>query len=147
MNINEVCVPINTICKYTKWLDSKVNDVTITNKMEIFENTITPYNSQNDITAYYENDNDFNDQYEGLHDYIIHNNSFVSKKMEDISQYMDHTLIPINTNRYHANSLFRQLIDYTIKNNMKYILQGDNIGSLFDKSMKDNFYKFCYEKS
>jgi hypothetical protein len=147
MNINQVCVPINTVSKYKKWLDSKVGDITITNKMEIFKNTITPYKSKNDILTYYENDDDFDDQYEELHDYIIYGGSLDSKKILDVSKYIDHTLIPINTNRYHANYLFRQLIDYAIENNMKYTFQEKCIGFLVDKSMKDNFYKFCYNNS
>jgi deoxyhypusine synthase len=63
-------------------------------------------------------------------------------------------IIPNNTNRAHANYLFKELVKEVEENRM-YIeiptLQKDYIEynevPIFDKKMKDSFYKFCMENS
>lgn len=58
-------------------------------------------------------------------------------------------LIPPHTNRYHANYLFKQLIDYGIKNNLFYGVTNLKTGErstvpLIHPKFKRDFYRFCY---
>lgn len=48
-----------------------------------------------------------------------------------------YVLIPRNTNRAHVNYLYKRLIDLATYNNIQ----------VFDKTMKESFYNFCYENS
>lgn len=57
-----------------------------------------------------------------------------------------------NTNGYHANTLFKQMIDYANCNNLCYKIydpeKEDYVDcDLFDITIKDSFYKFCYDNS
>jgi len=61
-------------------------------------------------------------------------------------------LIPPNTYRYHANYLFKKIIDYVEHNGCMYEYYDSRKGKtmkfkLFDKNMKDAFYKFCYDNT
>ena len=48
-----------------------------------------------------------------------------------------------NSRRYHANMLFNQILDYCFLNNIV-----DEQGNyLFNKFMRNDFYKFCFENS
>lgn len=57
-----------------------------------------------------------------------------------------------NSNGYHTDILFRQIIDYTHGNDIFYKIYDpvtkDYVEcDLFDNTMKDSFYQFCYENS
>lgn len=53
-----------------------------------------------------------------------------------IVQYLDP-----KTPRYHVNMIFNQIIDYCHKNNL-YDIKGE---LFFDKRMRNDFVKFCFE--
>jgi len=53
-------------------------------------------------------------------------------------------LIPPNTNRYHTNYLFKELVNYVYDNNMFYEIDKGANDVLVDPSMKKAFYTFCY---
>lgn len=61
-------------------------------------------------------------------------------------------IIPPNSNRYHANYLFKKMVDYSIKNDQCYDIEDPKMGIyeshiLIDPSLKDAFYAFCYNNS
>lgn len=62
--------------------------------------------------------------------HIFRNNS------DRIVQYLDP-----KTPRYHVNMIFNRIIDYCHKNNL-YDIKGE---LLFDKRMRNDFVKFCFE--
>lgn len=61
-------------------------------------------------------------------------------------------LIAPNTNRYHANYLFKRMVDYVYENEMFYEI-GDlenetyNVMALVEPSLKNSFYEFCYNNT
>ena len=55
---------------------------------------------------------------------------------ERFVQYLDP-----NTPRYHVNMIFNRILDYCYKNNL-YDIKGE---LFFDKRMRNDFVKFCYE--
>jgi len=144
--------------KLEQWLDSKVNDKTILIKEEINKNSIPHYQSQYAKSNYYTNDDtDLKSNNELMFD-IINNTkrNKLDKYLLPLSQYMDHILLYPNTNRYHANYLFRKLIDTTKNNNYiynneynEYNEETNNYKSinLIDISLKKAFYKFCYDNT
>lgn len=78
----------------------------------------------------------------------------ISKKfIEDDNEFLDHIYIDPTTNRYHANLLFRMMIDYAYENNFDYKLHDPETKSpylkfnLMDKELKESFYNFCYENT
>ncbi|ARF09447.1 hypothetical protein Indivirus_1_70 [Indivirus ILV1] len=121
--------------KLNNWLDSKT----------IFKNETPPtmYYSTYTKDAYYsdsKNDSDLK--------YL--NKKFIDQENE---YYVDHIYIDPNTNRYHANLLFRMMVDYSYENNFDYELHDPETGNvalkfnLMDKELKQSFYKFCYENT
>jgi len=132
-----------------RWLNSKVNDKDISNIKTIYDYSLRPYRSQHCFEAYYitteghDSDLTANDPY-----YTNMLQYFDIKDIQDdpelykIARYVDHIFLYPNTNRYHANYLFRQLIDYTITNDLKckskYIITA---------GMKKAFYAFCMKHS
>lgn len=61
-------------------------------------------------------------------------------------------LIPPNTNRYHANYLFKRMVDYAYENDMIYEIGDLETQSyistpLVTPSLKHAFYSFCYKNS
>ena len=75
-----------------------------------------------------------------------------NKISNENQSYTDYIYIEPNTNQYHANMLFRRLIDYSIDNNFTYSIYDDKNNDyiqcdLMDKTLKKSFYKFCYENS
>lgn len=57
--------------------------------------------------------------------------------------------IPPHTNRYHANFLFKQLVDYGVRNNLIYKIYDPKDKKwhkfpLVHPVFKDAFYNFCY---
>jgi len=122
--------------KLNNWLESKYNNSCY----------IRPYHSQYTIDQYYQkNDIDIKKDdiwsrqlIESLdstrsRDIYRDNPELLRKKV-----YSDHILLNPDTNRYHTNMLFRQLIDYTLNNDLT---------DLFNIEMKNAFYKFCFEMS
>ncbi len=67
--------------------------------------------------------------------------------------YQDHIYIDPNTNRYHANMLFRMMVDYSYDHNFDYILHDPETKkkylefNLMDRELKEPFYKFCFENT
>ena len=125
-----------------KWLNEKVNDKTL-DKYGINEYTIRPYSSKHELYCYYkQNDSD-----------MRANNALVQNdESSRLREYNDHILLYPNTNRYHANSLFRQLIDHSYDNNFDYELYNDETSkydrvNIMDVELKKSFYKFCYDNS
>jgi hypothetical protein len=122
----------------SQWLNSKVNDRDM-EKYKVCDNTISPYVSKHDFECYYtENDSDVR--------------SSVQVDDSQLDPYVDHILLYPNTNRYHTNSLFRQLIDHSYSNSFDFKLYNDETNeydklNLMDVSLKNSFYRFCHENS
>lgn len=76
----------------------------------------------------------------------------INNSVEDYGK--EKVFIPQNTNRSHCSYLLKLLIHETEKSNL-YInvptIKGEMIEyhemAIFDKNMKENFYKFCMENS
>tara|TARA_Y100000589_G_scaffold200867_1_gene189474 strand:- start:281 stop:724 length:444 start_codon:yes stop_codon:yes gene_type:complete len=64
--------------------------------------------------------------------------NFTDNKKKQVVQYINP-----NTNRYHANMLFNQMIDLCVKFN----LVNDKFEYVINKKMRNKFYKFCMENS
>ncbi|MCJ7637675.1 MAG: hypothetical protein MUO21_09330 [Nitrososphaeraceae archaeon] len=66
-------------------------------------------------------------------------------------EYQDHIYIDPLSNIFHANMLFRMMIDYAYENNFDYVLHDPETKkpyhkfNLMDKELKYSFYNFCYE--
>jgi len=61
-------------------------------------------------------------------------------------------LIPHNTNRYHTNHLFKQMVDLCHHENMIYTYYNDDTNECTDVSLitpefKSKFYEFCFKNS
>jgi len=138
------------------WLNNKVDDVTVTTKYDIDEHTITPYKSHHEKDMYYtHNDTDIMAHEKGLYQMI---NDVTDEELENDPQlenlilYDDHILLCPNTNRYHANSLFRQLVDFSHDNDYVYDTYDTTTHKqtkfhLMNASMKESFYRFCCDNS
>lgn len=130
----EVTVKMPTKNPLNKWLDS----------MTAFPEEIPPmpYNSIYTRDAYYGNgpcDSDL---------------KYLSKRKFNYDpEYQDHIYIDPATNRFHANMLFRMMIDYAYENNLDYILHDPETKkpyhkfNLMDKELKHSFYDFCYKNT
>jgi len=60
--------------------------------------------------------------------------------------------IPPNTNRYHANYLFKKMVDFSVDNYLFYDIDDPETETqrteiLVDPSLKEAFYAFCYTNS
>ena len=131
-----------------KWLNKVLNN---------YETTIQPYKSDNNKQLYYDdiNDIDFNANDEILSQIITNMTDTEldeNPELKKLNEYMDHILINPDTNRYHANLLFRQLIDFSHENDFNYKIYNDITNeydkkNLLNKSMKKSFYEFCYNYS
>lgn len=148
MNISSVpkIIPIKRENAVESWLNSKVDDKDM-EKYNVNDYTIKPYNSQYEMSYYYmSDDTDVKADNTTLKEYYDCN------KCDQLGSYNDHVFIYPNTNRYHANLLFRQLIDYSHSNNLNYELcdeitfEIDKL-DIMDVSLKNSFYKFCYDNS
>lgn len=126
--------------KLNIWLDQKVrstNSINSTNRLPP-----EPYCSAYTKDAYYSNlekDSDL---------------KYLTKKSHpDRNLYQDHIFIDPNTNRYHANMLFRMMVDYSYDKGFDYVLHDPETKkkyvefNLMDKELKESFYKFCYENT
>jgi len=146
-----ISLPIIKVNKLNQWLDSKVNDKDIWSKHEVDEHTIKPYTSHYDKSTYYtENDSDINASDKVFHQLIDDMGDDLTEDMElyKLSMYDDHIMLSPNTNRFHSNLLFRQLVDFSHDNNHEYAIYNTNHNehidvNLMDVSLKKSFYKFC----
>lgn len=135
--------------KLVNWLNESLND----NNIYINNRYGNYYMGKRDIEEYYkyysDNDIDMEMNDDGILNIINNtpiediikdeelvniNNSIEKYTTNDASKCI---LIPRNTNRAHVNYLYKRLIDLTSYNNIP----------IFDKSMKESFYMFCYENS
>ena len=130
-----------------KWLNSKVRDDTIKDIYEINEYTLSPYEGYfDDINYYSPNDDDL--QNNAI--CCLENNEYL---IDYVDSFKDiDILIPPNTNRFHCNTLFKQLVDYSIFNNYEYDIYDDLINELRNYPLiypefKEEFYKFCFENT
>ena len=71
----------------------------------------------------------------------------VDLKYDTQSDTHDHISLNPDTNRYHANMLFRMLVDYVVENDMAFRINSQDYAYLIDASMKKSFYKFCQDHS
>jgi len=74
-----------------------------------------------------------------------------NNKPEEIDEEIT-ILIPPNTNRYHANYLFKRMVQYSINNNMYYDVEDPykdvyRTELLVEPDIKEAFYKFCYHNT
>lgn len=139
-----------------KWLDSKVFDNSIRSVYDINDDTIKHYPSHYKKDIYYNFDDDDIHKSDKLSLNVIINMSDdeleSEPELKKLSNYVDHILLNPNTNRYHANYLFRQLIDNSYDNEYDYNIynmstKSTDLMNLIDKSLKESFYKFCYDNS
>lgn len=114
--------------KLETWLDTKVKN----------NDLVVPYASIYMKDAYYFKDTEL-DIDKNSNEHIIN------------TDCLDHIYIDPSTNRYHANMLFRMLVDYAYESDMDYILHDPETTkpylkfNLMDRSLKKAFYKFCSE--
>lgn len=151
------------------WLDSKVSDDNILDKY-----SKTPYNmprhlnmyeSLEDYNRYYKkNDQDVNSAdtfYPNLIDGMKEINPEDLSKDKQL-KFLDSVterykagkevksfLIPPNSNRYHTNYLFKQLVDFSDDYNYSITDSTGNevLVPFIDVNFKNAFYKFCQENT
>ena len=171
--MNKIIIPksqLSSNVRFEKWLNSKVNDDRISSKYEKSEYSITKYiKPRLNFNNYYNSSNDidvkYNDEYFGaMLDYELYN----SEELFDNDLYLEglnlccqkyvldeknyNMIIPLNSNRFHCNMLFKRLVDYCKLNGCSYDYydpKSDKVvmKQLFDKNIKLAFYKFCYDNS
>lgn len=155
-------------CKLKNWLISRIDK----NK-NYYEDTLNIPQSKNknlslyqkyyDINSIYDIDLELNDKI--TIEYIkmrIKSNTFNTELIELISSLevyqqdnkVRELLIPNNSNRAHANFLFKEIIDCANKESNLINEPEFNEDTLiyatkpiFDKSMKEKFYEFCMNNS
>ena len=149
------------------WLDSKVNDPVIT---DIFDPNYLPtvYSRHpihvNDYHLYYldENDTDlraskrfmvYRDIEPEMENYV---DKFRSNTRDEWNTHENENdkdvFIPPHSNRYHANLLFKRLMDYCVNNNLTYKCRNPYTGNIEEVPLiytdfKNAFYKFCYDNT
>ncbi|ARF11331.1 hypothetical protein Klosneuvirus_1_188 [Klosneuvirus KNV1] len=84
--------------------------------------------------------------------YPLHRNQYGEDVYNLPDKNNEHIKFKPNINGYHADTLYKQLIDYTYENDIYYKIydseKKDYVNcSLFDTTMKDSFYQFCYKNS
>jgi hypothetical protein len=79
---------------------------------------------------------------------VLNSNKEISSLNQYIHHYSDNkkVLIKPNTNRFHANLLFRKLVDYCGYHGIIVYNEG-KVEPLINKNMKTEFYKFCHENT
>jgi len=154
-----------------KWLDLKVEDKMIESKYAMYDWSLNPYlDEYEDLELFYRYYNENDQDIKAIDVFYLENLEFMrengtfydNEELEYldtlIERYIDENgvikkrvFIAPNTNRYHANYLFKQIIDNCINNNLVYDFSDEdgNVESLllFDVNMKDKFYKFCYDNT
>src|SRR5436190_12883302 len=110
--------------KLNQWLDSKVNDITIKDKYEITNNNLNPYYGKYENELYFDGKDDTDIQANDIF-YLNLIRNVNEKSLNELIKYIDRVLIPPNTNRYHANQLYKKMVDYIIDNNFNYDIFND----------------------
>lgn len=122
-----------------RWLDSKVNDPEIRNKWENkyfigYENTEKYYYIESDILAHDECYAEIINEYKKMGTAAAVEEIKSDPLLDHLNNIMVYSginlLIPPNTNRYHANLLFNQMLDAS---------------NIVDPEIKEKFYEFCKE--
>jgi len=144
--------------KFNNWLKSIVNDKYINNKYQLGSHTLQPLSlRKNHFYRYYRPDNDL-DVYHTDESmiYLIKQdeddilNDFIEEYTTDNQQNIN-IFLPPNTNIYHANHLFKKMVNNCNQNNYIYKISSDKGGVrnelLIDPDFKEAFYKFCYKNT
>ena len=148
--------------KISDWLDKKISDVISPPEYELYNKNIYYYYKEKDKNIDLNNEDKIKELKE-FEDLLFENNGEISydtisdkiyfKKMILESRLVQSYYINNkkkvsiflnpNSRRYHANMLFNQILDYCDYHN----LVDDNGNLIFNKYMRNEFYKFCYENS
>jgi hypothetical protein len=137
---------------FLNWLYQKVNDRCITSKYSINDYQILPDETSYDFESfnYYYNLDETN--YElNLKKYLL-NNKNLSNEDRVLSKYIEKyddltVFIPPNTNYYHVNHLFKQIINVVDEFDMYYNISNDEVRPIFDINLKKLFFEFCHKYS
>lgn len=133
-----------------KWLDSLVKDSEVIDAYKPYSCRLKTKQTVSDNFNFYyqEDDTDVkkNQQFY-LEMFRIPDTTKETKtirQLKDNVEYYDNRemLLKPNTNRFHANYLFKRLVDYCLENNLNY-----PTGPMFNVGLKNDFYKFCYENT
>ena len=128
------------------WLNDTVDDIFDREQYENTDDILPMYYGKYSLDKYYHK-NDY-DLYANDINIQDTNNKFIDKYIDDYKDYQ--ILIPPQTNRFHANQLFKKMIDCSIDNKFEYKIYDENTNKyvsvpLIDTSIKNDFYKFCYK--
>jgi len=143
--------------KFINWLKSKSDSGKIYNNYSPDSYTLY-YNNTNDLDLYLNKIEDI----ERIEQTKIYNPNDMSENDKILEKYIERykngkkILINPDTIHYHIHTLYQKLIDH--KDNTNYLLQSIEIDgsidknmdenvNIFDKSIKDAFYRFCFENS
>ena len=137
------------------WLNDKVKDKSVS-KYGFDDNVLPAYYSHYAKEDYYDEGDIDAKQDDIAYKQLI--NTMTNEELSEdpvlgkIAEYVDYLLLYPNTNRYHANTLFRQLIDFAYDNKCEYDVYDPKTRkiekiNLMDKSQKRVFYEFCYRES
>lgn len=148
------------------WLDSKVTDSEVADKYSPMS-CILPvhsayqlrYQPASSYSRYYTEDDQDIKAHDSFYSDLIDGSDPrdvlsdpTLKHLNSVTQrYGRHTtrsvLIPPNTNRYHANYLFRQMVDLGFSNSLNYSVLGKDGASMtipfVTPEFKSAFYEFC----
>lgn len=146
----------------SKWLDEKLDDFIDPPEYQLYNKSLDYYYNDNDKNIKLNNEDKINELIE-FENSIFDNLGEIKYETESEKIYLKEKILESrlvqqfnvgnkkirniflnpNSRRYHANMLFNQILDYCCVNNIV-----DNQGNyLFNKYMRGDFYKFCYENS
>ena len=144
------------------WLDKKIEDYINPPEYELYNKSLDYYYKENDKNLKlsdeqkiqelieFENrifDNSGEIKYESESEKIYFKEKILEsrlvQKFYEKNKKLKKIFLNPNSRRYHANMLFNQILDYCFLNNIV-----DEQGNyLFNKFMRNDFYKFCFENS
>lgn len=142
-----------------QWLDSKVNDELVVGKYDVERYHIGQGEYNPDMfDRYYNKDSGDQDVAASDTSYItlVDTEKLHVKKLDDQLAFIDKSveryeqesvLIPPHSNRWHANHLFKQLVDYCASNKLLFETEEGDVEHLIDVNFKDAFYEFCYDNT
>ena len=138
-----------------KWLDSDID--CCTDDIPIYDNS--KYDIDKMHKYYLEDDQDINFDNISLlkiieqskkdncmDEYLSMLDCSVEKYVDSINKSITKVLIKPETKRYHANNLFKRLIDQVENNNFKIDFEDESY-DVINVFSKDDFYEFCYNNS
>ena len=146
----------------SKWLDEKINDFIDPPEYKLYNKSLEYYYKENDKNLMLSDENKIKELIE-FENSIFDNSGEIKYETESEKIYFKEKILESrlvqqfyggnkkirnvflnpNSKRYHANMLFNQILDYCYINNIV-----DSQGNyLFNKYMRGDFYKFCYENS